>query len=106
MQGGFPGAIVHLAEDPHGNVLGWSYVTMQAEFMSEQPGAHLEVILVDEKASGHGIGKALLETSQNEAKARGAQSMTLHVWKNNQVARSIYEKNGFQNELMRYIKWF
>ena len=96
---------VYVAVDKANIVLGWSYVRMQAEFMSYEPGCHLEVILVDETAAGNGIGQALLEISETEAKKRGAQSMTLHVWKNNIRARSIYEKNGFTDELSRYVKW-
>ncbi len=106
MAGEHPEAFVYVAEDAENNILGWSYVTMQPEFMSYAPGCHLEVILVDENASGAGIGKALLKISEEEAKKRGAKSMTLHVWENNKIARSIYEKNGFESELMRYIKWF
>ena len=97
---------VYVAVNHKDEILGWSYVRMQAEFMSYEPGCHLEVILVDETASGNGIGQALLKISETEAKKRGAQSMTLHVWKNNIRARTIYEKNGFTDELSRYIKHF
>ena len=95
---------VYVAVDANNEILGWSYVRMQPEFMSYEPGSHLEVILVDESASGQGIGQALLEASEVEAKKRGAQSMTLHVWTNNSRARAMYEKNGFNGELMRYLK--
>lgn len=97
---------VYIAVNESDDILGWSYVRMQPEFMSYEPGCHLEVILVDESAAGNGIGQALLETSEIEAKKRGAESMTLHVWKNNTRARAIYEKNGFTDELSRYVKWF
>lgn len=106
MQGKEPDCFVYVAVDESENLLGWSYVRMQAEFMSYEPGCHLEVILVDESASGQGIGQALLDISESEAKIRGAQSMTLHVWTNNTRARAMYEKNGFDGELMRYIKRF
>ena len=96
---------VYVAVNHTDDILGWSYVRMQPEFMSYEPGCHLEVILVDEQASGKGIGQALLDISETEAKKRGAQSMTLHVWKNNTRARAIYEKNGFTDELSRYVKW-
>jgi len=106
MAGEYPEAFVHVAVNTDDQILGWSYVSMQPEFMSYAPSCHLEVILVDESASGLGIGKALLKTAETEAQQRGAQSMTLHVWENNKLARTIYEKNGFASELLRYIKWF
>ncbi len=96
---------VYIAFDDSNEILGWSYVRMQAEFMSYEPGCHLEVILVNDAAAGQGIGQALLNASETEAKKRGAKSMTLHVWKNNTRARTIYEKNGFTDELSRYVKW-
>ncbi len=96
---------VYVAVNDSNHILGWSYVRMQPEFMSYEPGCHLEVILVDDDASGFGIGQALLKHSELEAKKRGAKSMTLHVWKNNKRARAIYEKNGFTDELSRYVKW-
>ncbi|MBT8142908.1 MAG: GNAT family N-acetyltransferase [Gammaproteobacteria bacterium] len=97
---------VHVAVDENGNILGWSYVRIQPEFMGYSPGSHLEVILVDENASGQGIGQALLNISQAEAINRGARSMTLHVWENNKRAQVLYEKNGFEKEILRYVKWF
>ena len=105
MNGEHPNTFVHVAIDEDNKILAWSYVTLQPEFMSYAPSAHLEVILVSEEASGRGIGKRLLATAEKEAKERGAKSMTLHVWENNTVARSIYEKNGYDSELLRYIKW-
>lgn len=104
--GQHPEAFVYVAVNNEDEILGWAYVTMQPEFMSYEPGCHLEVILVDEHAVGHGIGKALMNISEQEAKKRGAKSMTLHVWNNNQNARSMYAKLGFEAELMRYIKWY
>jgi len=95
---------VYVATDTSDKILGWAYVSMQPEFMSYEPGSHLEVLLVDENATGQGIGQALLKASENEAKKRGAESMTLHVWENNKRARAVYEKNGFNAELLRYIK--
>ena len=106
MLGEHPEAFIHVAVDSSENILGWAYVTMQPEFMSYEPGCHLEVILVDEQAAGKGIGQKLLDISETEAKKRGAKSMTLHVWANNNVARKIYEKNGFEAELLRYCKFF
>jgi len=105
MQGKLPNAFIYLAENQHNEILGWAYVSMQPEFMSYQPGAHLEVILVSEEAAGNGIGQALLMSAEKEAKDRGAQSMTLHVWENNTLARKMYEKNDYNSELLRYIKW-
>ena len=37
-------------------------------------------------------------------RARGARSMSLHVFSTNMRARAVYERLGYDGELMRYIK--
>ncbi len=41
---------------------------------------------------------------EDEARARGAHSMTLHVFGNNRRARALYAKIGYDEELIRAIK--
>lgn len=86
-------------------VVGLTLVTMQPEFMSHQPSGHLEAISVAESAEGLGVGKALLNAAEAEAKARGAQAMTLHVYHSNRRAAGIYERRGYHSEIERCTKW-
>lgn len=44
---------------------------------------------------GKGIGRALLENVQQEARVSGAASIRLHVAQNNPAARRLYERSGF-----------
>lgn len=104
--GNEPDCFAYVAVNDHEEILGWAFVRMQPEFLSYAPGCHLEVILVNESAAGHGIGQKLLAASEAEAKNRGALSMTLHVFASNKKARALYEKSGFEGELLRYIKNF
>ncbi|MDX1482776.1 MAG: GNAT family N-acetyltransferase, partial [Woeseiaceae bacterium] len=53
---------------------------------------------------GRGVGAALLEIAEQDARRQGAETMTLHVFAVNQRARRLYEKAGYEGELMRYIK--
>ena len=96
--------IVHVADDADGNVLGFSMVRLRPELLSHEPSAHLEAIALDEQAEGKGVAKALLGAAEKEAAARGALTMTLHVFANNARARGFYERAGYDGELMRYIK--
>lgn len=86
-------------------VVGLTLVTMQPEFMSHKPSGHLEAISVAESAEGAGVGKALLNAAEAEAKARGAQAMTLHVYHTNRRAAGIYERRGYHSEIERCTKW-
>jgi len=98
--------LVHVAVDDEQKVLGFSMVRFQSELLSKEPSAHLEAIAVDRGAEGMGIGNALLAVAENESKARGALTMTLHVFAVNARARAVYERAGYSGELMRYIKHF
>ena len=96
-----------LAErDADQGILGTAMVTMRAEPLSHFPSAHLEVLVVADGAEGRGIGGALLDAAEQEAMKRGARSMTLHVFASNHRARKVYERAGFDGEIIRYIKTF
>lgn len=86
-------------------VVGLTLVTMQPEFMSHKPSGHLEAISVAASAEGAGVGKALLNAAEAEAKTRGAQAMTLHVYHSNRRAAGIYERRGYHSEIERCTKW-
>lgn len=88
------------------DLLGVAMVRMREEMLSHAPSAHLEVIVSAQLAQGRGIAQALLDSAETEAQSRGAKSMTLHVFANNQRARRFYDKSGFEGEIVRYIKHF
>ena len=97
---------VHVAKDEDGGVLGVAMVTLKPELLSHAPSAHLEVLVVASDAEGRGVGGSLLATAEEEARKRGALSMSLHVFARNQRARKVYERAGYDGELIRYIKSF
>ncbi len=96
--------LVQVAIDGDGNVVGLAMATLRPELLSKEPSSHLEAIAVAEGMSGKGIGRQLLDAMEDEVRARGALSMTLHVFASNTRARVFYEKSGYHGELMRYIK--
>lgn len=95
--------IVQVAEGS-GAILGFTLTSLRPEPLSQLPAAHLEAIAVSREAEGRGIASALLDACEKQASARGAQFMTLHVFAANQRARAVYEKCGYEGELIRYIK--
>ena len=97
---------VHVAKDEEGKVLGVAMVTLNPELLSHAPSAHLEALVVADGAEGQGVGGSLLAAAEEEARQRGALSMSLHVFARNQRARRVYERAGYDGELMRYIKPF
>lgn len=103
-QAGNADCIVHVAVDANDEVVGLSLVRLRAELLSGAPSAHLEALALDKRAEGKGIAQALLQRAEEASLAQGAGSMTLHVFAVNRRARKLYERAGYDGELMRYIK--
>ena len=101
-----PNLLVRVAVDANDKVLGVALISLRDELLSHAPSAHLEVLAVDAAAEGRGLGRALLDSAEEAARARGAQSMSLHVFAKNTRARAVYERMGYDGELLRYIKHF
>ncbi len=102
--GGEPDLFAHLAVDGDDAVLGLAVTRLREELLSHAPSAHLEILAVAEEAEGRGIGKALVTAAEESSRARGAETMTLHVFGVNTRARGMYERLGYDGELIRYIK--
>ncbi|HCY04102.1 MAG TPA: hypothetical protein DHU16_01520 [Gammaproteobacteria bacterium] len=80
-------------------------ITLREELFSHEPSAHLEALVVNAEARGLGIGRKLLAHAENCVSARGASTLTLHVFSNNHRARSLYDAFDFDSELIRAVKW-
>ena len=95
-----------VAVDSSNQIAGLILVTMRDEILSHEPSAHLEAIVVSPSARGQGLGRRLLQRAEDRVKELGAKTLTLHVFANNQRARSLYRSHGFDEEMLRCIKWF
>ena len=96
-------AIVATSQDER-KIIGVAVISFRKELLSGDPSAHLEVLALDKSAEGHGIATALMQEAEKLASSNGALSMSLHVFANNTRARALYERKGFDGELMRYYK--
>ena len=96
--------LVRIAESADRGLAGFTLVSLRPELLSHEPSAHLEAIAVAPGFEGQGIGALLLRDAEATAAEQGALTMTLHVFAANVRARALYERAGFDGELMRYIK--
>ncbi len=103
-RGDEPDLMAHLAVDEADSILGVVVVRLGEELLSHAPSAHLEVLAVAKGMEGLGIGKALIVEAERSARDHGARTMTLHVFGKNSRARRLYERLGYDGELIRYIK--
>ena len=85
-------------------VAGACIVSLREELLSHEPSAHLEVVVVSQNTQGTGLGRKLMCDAEMQAQSRGAWSMTLHVFGVNKKARGLYDKLGYDPELIRYSK--
>ena len=56
---------------------------------------HLFSLYVDPDSAGRGFGKGALKEAMKRNRDRGFMQMTLWVFANNEIANSLYTKNGF-----------
>ena len=95
---------VHVVDAGDGQIAGVAMVTMRPELLSLEPSAHLEALAVAPGFESQGLGKRLLDAAESDARELGAETMTLHVFAVNARARRLYERAGYDGELLRYIK--
>ena len=96
---------VACADNGQGRLVGVVIVTMRGELLSGSPSAHLEAIVIENEFRGYGLGRKLLQHAETKSRELGAESMSLHVFANNHRARSLYAGNGYDEELIRAIRW-
>ena len=53
---------------------------------------------------GQGIGRALLDYATDWAREHGADALTLNVFPGNTRARALYERAGFQTDLLKLVR--
>jgi len=95
---------VIVAECSNATLAGVAIYTLRSELLSGDPSAHLEVLVVHEKHTRQGLGKQLIDRTESEAAAKGATSLSLHVFNANERARALYKRCGFDEELLRCYK--
>jgi GNAT superfamily N-acetyltransferase len=92
-----------LVAELDGTPAGCAYLVTLVDYFNERPHAHLSVLAVEKRAEGKGVGSALLDASEQWARSRGSDRLTLSALVTNSRARSLYERRGFGGEYIRYV---
>jgi ribosomal protein S18 acetylase RimI-like enzyme len=87
-----------------GDSVGFLHLQVQRDFFSSERTCHVSDIAVAAGHEGRGIGRTLLEYSQQWAKQHRCKLLTLSVFPGNARARALYESAGFAPDLLRMIK--
>lgn len=84
--------------------LGFIFLTTHHDYFTAEPVGHVDVIAVDERGEGQGVGGALMREAEQWGRARGYRRLTLNVFDRNDRARRIYEHLAWRPETVHYIK--
>ncbi len=90
----FPGTLVFLAKDGS-DFIGVASCFMGYSTFFAKPLINIHDLAVLSEARGRGIGTTLIEAVTQKAKSLDCCKVTLEVLENN-PARNLYERNGFQ----------
>lgn len=102
VRGGDPDSEVFVAERD-GEIAGCLHVMVAADFFGRRH-AHLSVISTTAAAEGTGVGRALMAFADGWARARRLPFITLNVFAANARARRLYQRSGYDIELLKYAK--
>ncbi len=98
------GTAVFIAQDDDGESLGFIHLTSAVDYYTEEKHGHISDIVVASAGEGRGVGRALMAAGEEWAHAQGYRLLTLNVFVQNIRARKLYEKLGFGEDMLKYIK--
>jgi GNAT superfamily N-acetyltransferase len=102
VRSGHPDSEVFIAERDD-EAAGCLHMLVASDFFGRRH-AHLSVIATSEAAEGTGVGRALMEFADEWARERRLPFITLNVFAGNSRARRLYERSGYDVELLKYGK--
>ena len=83
--------------EPGAAPIGYVVLSPAALPGASNDGSDLEIkrIYLLHRFQGHGLGRALMDVAEHEARARGAERLVLGVYAGNASAQAFYRRNGF-----------
>jgi ribosomal protein S18 acetylase RimI-like enzyme len=99
-----PGPVVLVADGGTSTLLGFIVVQKQTDYFTGEDYASILNLVVHANVEGRGIGRILVEAAERWAKDCGFRSSALEVFATNRRARQFYEKIGYREEVVKYVK--
>jgi GNAT superfamily N-acetyltransferase len=97
------GAGVYVAE-MDGAVVGFAAVQVVPLLERERPLCRLTALVVDEEARRPGLGRALLERVEDEARRLGCERLGVTSSVQREDTRAFYERLGFEERPRGFLK--
>lgn len=99
-----PDTAILVAESPDGQPAGFVFVSTKIDYFTRERHAHVEIVAVETRAQGQGVGRALMDGAELWAALRGDRVITLNVFDANTRAREVYARLGYLPETIHYRK--
>jgi GNAT superfamily N-acetyltransferase len=96
-------AMVFVAENDHGERLGFATLSHATHFTGE-PQAYVDELATSEAAEGSGVGAALIGACEQWAREQGYRALALSTGAANLRALGFYHHLGFQDEDVKLVK--
>jgi PhnO protein len=87
-----------------GAVVGLAVLHVSLSVEHDEPAAKLSAIVVDEERRERGVGRALVEAIETEARTRGCCILFLTTNERRADAHAFYSRLGFEHTGRRYVK--
>lgn len=100
-----PDSVIWVAVDEDtGRPAGFAHAHPETDYFNGKTIGYLSDLAVDKDFEGQGVGRLLMEAAEAWARERGYPHLALNVFASNVRAKQIYEKFGFQQEVVKYVK--
>lgn len=98
--------IIVLAAEREGDVIGYAYAGVEGrDYMSLRgPAGVVYDIVVDPSHRGEGVGRALLDATLEELKARGSCQVVLSTAEQNVSAQRLFARAGFRRTMVEMTR--
>lgn len=98
------GTTILVAEAGNGALLGFIHLNTEIDYYTREENGHISDVAVAAAGEGRGVGRALMAAGEEWGRARGHALLTLNVFVKNIRARRLYEKLGYAEDMMKYVK--
>ncbi len=99
-----PGSYMFIAEDADGEPAAFLHLLKGNDMLSGKATVHVSDLAILAAREGQGIGRALLDYAAAWAREHGAAALTLNVFPGNARARALYERAGYQTDLIKMVQ--
>ena len=86
-------------------VVGLAGLHVSPSLEHDREAAKVSVLVVDERYRRRGVGEALLEAVEAEARSRGSALLFLTTAERRGDAHAFYERQGLEHTGRRFAKW-